>query len=326
MPATGSGGGWGTPQTPRAGRSKGPIYLAVIAAVAVIAAIIVVVVVSGGGGSHSATSTTSSTAAKTTTTAGGLGTSTTGAVPSVTTPPTTAAATPSLISLLPTDLDTSTCQAVTSPPTGLTGLSQALGCGAPAGLPGGSVFAYQFTNPTTFKAGLDQYNKDKGFDVSTAGQLLPPLRRRRGGYHLDQPSEHPKRDHRVPHVATKQHLYGEHACPYLDHHQGQRHHRGDRIDDRDGHPDQQLVPVQRCTPMSSFEGTSSIMPGGGISRRPLDFFILADCSGSMTGEKIQALNFAIADMLPHLAIWERDQEQAAMRVRRWRSGTRPFGM
>lgn len=57
------------------------------------------------------------------------------------------------------------------------------------------------------------------------------------------------------------------------------------------------------------------MPGGGISRRPLDFFILADCSGSMKGEKIQALNFAIADMLPHLAAWERDQEQAAMRVR-----------
>jgi uncharacterized protein YegL len=59
----------------------------------------------------------------------------------------------------------------------------------------------------------------------------------------------------------------------------------------------------------------SIMPGGGISRRPLDFFVLADCSGSMKGEKIQALNFAIADMLPHLANWERDQEQAAMRVR-----------
>ena len=59
----------------------------------------------------------------------------------------------------------------------------------------------------------------------------------------------------------------------------------------------------------------SIMPGGGISRRPLDFFLLADCSGSMKGEKIQALNFAIADMLPHLANWERDQEQAAMRVR-----------
>ena len=52
------------------------------------------------------------------------------------------------------------------------------------------------------------------------------------------------------------------------------------------------------------------MPGGGISRRPLHFIILADCSGGMKGEKIQALNFAIADMLPHLAAWERDQEQA----------------
>jgi uncharacterized protein YegL len=61
--------------------------------------------------------------------------------------------------------------------------------------------------------------------------------------------------------------------------------------------------------------SSSIMPGGGISRRPLDFFVLADCSGSMRGEKMQALNFAIADMLPHLATWERDQEQAAMRIR-----------
>ena len=46
------------------------------------------------------------------------------------------------------------------------------------------------------------------------------------------------------------------------------------------------------------------MPGGGISRRPLHFIILADCSGGMKGEKIQSLNFAIADMLPHLAAWE----------------------
>ena len=36
------------------------------------------------------------------------------------------------------------------------------------------------------------------------------------------------------------------------------------------------------------------MPGGGIARRPLHFIILADCSGGMKGEKIQALNFAIA--------------------------------
>ena len=57
------------------------------------------------------------------------------------------------------------------------------------------------------------------------------------------------------------------------------------------------------------------MPGGGVSRRPLHFIILADCSGGMKGEKIQALNYAIADMMPHLADWERDQEQAQVFVR-----------
>ena len=60
----------------------------------------------------------------------------------------------------------------------------------------------------------------------------------------------------------------------------------------------------------------TIMPGGGISRRPLHLFILADCSGSMkTGGRIQALNFAIASMLPHLAAWEREQEQAQVLMR-----------
>jgi uncharacterized protein YegL len=59
----------------------------------------------------------------------------------------------------------------------------------------------------------------------------------------------------------------------------------------------------------------TLMPGGGIARRPLHFIVIADCSGSMKGEKIQALNYAIADMLPHLAEWERDQEQAEVFVR-----------
>ncbi|MHB8456737.1 MAG: tellurium resistance protein, partial [Acidimicrobiales bacterium] len=60
----------------------------------------------------------------------------------------------------------------------------------------------------------------------------------------------------------------------------------------------------------------SIMPGGGISKRPLDFFILADCSGSMkTDGKMQALNYAIASMLPHLAAWEQEQEQAEVFAR-----------
>jgi uncharacterized protein YegL len=61
--------------------------------------------------------------------------------------------------------------------------------------------------------------------------------------------------------------------------------------------------------------STTIMPGGGISKRPLHFFILADCSGSMRGEKIQALNYAIADMLPHLVAWEHEQEQAKVFVR-----------
>ncbi len=61
--------------------------------------------------------------------------------------------------------------------------------------------------------------------------------------------------------------------------------------------------------------STTIMPGGGISKRPLHFFILADQSGSMRGERIQSLNFAIADMLPHLVTWEEEQEQAQVFVR-----------
>jgi uncharacterized protein YegL len=55
--------------------------------------------------------------------------------------------------------------------------------------------------------------------------------------------------------------------------------------------------------------TQSIMPGGGIARRPLHVILLADCSGSMAGPRIQALNFAIGDMLQHFASWEREQEK-----------------
>jgi len=44
----------------------------------------------------------------------------------------------------------------------------------------------------------------------------------------------------------------------------------------------------------------SRMPGGGISRRPLHIIILADCSWGMKGEKIQALNYAIADMMTNM--------------------------
>jgi uncharacterized protein YegL len=43
----------------------------------------------------------------------------------------------------------------------------------------------------------------------------------------------------------------------------------------------------------------------------------------MKGEKIQALNYAIADMMPHLADWERDQEQAQVFVRAVAFATEP---
>src|SRR5579875_1217936 len=61
--------------------------------------------------------------------------------------------------------------------------------------------------------------------------------------------------------------------------------------------------------------TDTLMPGGGVARRPLHFIVMADCSGSMKGEKMQALNFALRSMLPHLVDWERDQLQAQLLVR-----------
>jgi uncharacterized protein YegL len=74
-------------------------------------------------------------------------------------------------------------------------------------------------------------------------------------------------------------------------------------------------PVSGMPAMADMHASATRMPGGGVARRPLHFIILADCSGGMKGEKIQALNYAIADMMPHLADWERDQESAQIFVR-----------
>lgn len=41
-------------------------------------------------------------------------------------------------------------------------------------------------------------------------------------------------------------------------------------------------------------------PGGELATRPLHFIWIADCSGSMAGDKIQSLNFAIRDAIPHM--------------------------
>src|SRR5262249_5928915 len=61
--------------------------------------------------------------------------------------------------------------------------------------------------------------------------------------------------------------------------------------------------------------TETLMPGGGVARRPLHFIVMADCSGSMKGEKMQALNYALRSMLPHLVDWERAQLQAHLLIR-----------
>lgn len=42
----------------------------------------------------------------------------------------------------------------------------------------------------------------------------------------------------------------------------------------------------------------STLPGGELSHRPLYFFWITDCSGSMQGEKIGTLNYAIRTVIP----------------------------
>lgn len=44
----------------------------------------------------------------------------------------------------------------------------------------------------------------------------------------------------------------------------------------------------------------SKLPGGALASRPLHFFWIVDCSGSMAGKKIQELNFAIREAIPEM--------------------------
>ncbi|GAC1574644.1 MAG: hypothetical protein NVS3B7_06650 [Candidatus Elarobacter sp.] len=50
--------------------------------------------------------------------------------------------------------------------------------------------------------------------------------------------------------------------------------------------------------MNDGKGPVRRRPGGEIASRPLHFIWLCDCSGSMSGEKIQSLNFAIREAVP----------------------------
>lgn len=58
------------------------------------------------------------------------------------------------------------------------------------------------------------------------------------------------------------------------------------------------------------------LPGGELASRPLHFIWIADCSGSMGVDgKIQQLNFAIRDAIPHMQKVAEDNPNAAVLVR-----------
>ena len=56
-------------------------------------------------------------------------------------------------------------------------------------------------------------------------------------------------------------------------------------------------------------------PGGELASRPLHFFWLVDCSGSMYGEKIGAVNHAIQSTIPEMVDAAKDNPNAQLMVR-----------
>lgn len=57
------------------------------------------------------------------------------------------------------------------------------------------------------------------------------------------------------------------------------------------------------------------LPGGPLATRPLHFIFIADCSGSMGGAKIQSLNHAIRESIPHMREVARGNPNAEVLVR-----------
>jgi uncharacterized protein YegL len=57
-------------------------------------------------------------------------------------------------------------------------------------------------------------------------------------------------------------------------------------------------------------------PGSVLARRPLHFFVIADCSGSMAADgKVQALNNALRETIPHLSEIAEQNPHAEVLVR-----------
>lgn len=59
----------------------------------------------------------------------------------------------------------------------------------------------------------------------------------------------------------------------------------------------------------------AMRPGGDLARRDIHFFFLLDGSGSMAGEKIQSLNYAVASAIPEMRSTADENPQARVLVR-----------
>ena len=60
---------------------------------------------------------------------------------------------------------------------------------------------------------------------------------------------------------------------------------------------------------------TSRRPGGELATRPLHFIWVCDCSGSMSGSKIQQLNHAIRESIPHMQVVADENPNADVLVR-----------
>lgn len=56
-------------------------------------------------------------------------------------------------------------------------------------------------------------------------------------------------------------------------------------------------------------------PGGAVTKRPLHFIWITDCSGSMEGNKIESLNRAIREAVPHMISIAEENPHAEIFVR-----------
>lgn len=63
-------------------------------------------------------------------------------------------------------------------------------------------------------------------------------------------------------------------------------------------------------------------PGGELASRPLHFFWIVDCSGSMHGEKIGTVNHAIQSTIPEMVSAAENNPNAQLMVRTLKFSTR----